>query len=276
MAALDLFAIPGFADPFSSLSHLAGAGVFAALSIPLVRKGVRTGQTPWRVASLAIFAAAAVFLLAMSGVYHLLPRGGAARDVMQRLDHAAIFILIAGTFTPIHTILFRGPWRWCMLAFIWTIAALGVTLKSIFFTSTTQLMGLALYLGMGWVGLISLVAISRRYGFRILIPMVLGGLAYTAGAVIEGAQARPLVPGVIRAHEVFHVAVLAGLALHWKFVWSIAGICAVTTRARKALSAGQLLSATASAEAPAGSARRTHRIMPPVAIAKFGVGTPSP
>jgi channel protein (hemolysin III family) len=230
MPSASLHAIPGFADPFSRLSHLVGAAVCAVLGVTLIRKGMRAqhadGSKPGvgHVVSLVIFAASAVLLLTMSGVYHMLGPGGGPRAVFQRLDHAAIFILIAGTFTPIHAILFRGPWRWGMLLFVWTLAALGVTLKSVYFTSTPMTVGLALYLGMGWIGLASMILLLRRYGVRMVTPLVLGGLAYTAGAVLEWADPRPLIPGVIRAHELFHITVLIGLALHWWLVWSTAGL----------------------------------------------------
>lgn len=222
--------VPGFADPFSSLSHLIAAGAFAVLSVPLVRRGVRTdrqrgtGPTTGRVSSLVIFAVSAVLLLAMSGVFHLLGRDGTARMVFQRLDHAAIFLLIAGTFTPIHVIMFRGPARWAVLAGIWGLALLGVVLKSIFFVSVPPAVGLWLYIGMGWLGAFSFVALARQRGVRFVLPMVLGGVAYTAGAVVEWLDPAPLIQGVIRAHEIFHVAVIAGLGLHWAFISRIAGV----------------------------------------------------
>lgn len=222
IALRNLVSITGFSDPFSSLSHLAGAVVFATLSVPLVRKGMRAGVGRGRVASLVIFAASAVVLLLMSAGFHLLEPGGAAREVFQRLDHAAIFVLIAGTFTPLHAILFRGVWRWGMLALIWAVAIAGVTFKTMFFTSMPETMGIALYLGMGWFGLGSMVAVARRHGVALILPMILGGLAYTIGAGLELFNPPPLISGVIRAHELFHVAVLIGLALHWKFVWTIA------------------------------------------------------
>ena len=108
-----VFSIAGFSDPVSSLSHLAGAMVFALLSIILLQRG--RGDFG-RMASLSVFAFSSVLLLSLSGVYHLLTPGTAGREVLQRLDHAAIFVLIAGSFTPVHAILFRGAWRWGMLA----------------------------------------------------------------------------------------------------------------------------------------------------------------
>jgi channel protein (hemolysin III family) len=226
MLASAVVAIPGFSEPFSSLSHLIGAAVFLVLGVLLVRKGVearrRSGAGVGGVLSLAVFSVSAVLLLCMSGVFHLATLHSGAREVLKRLDHAAIFVLIAGTFTPVHTILFRGPWRWGMLAFIWMVAALGVTLKSIYFANLPQTAGLVLYVAMGWVGLLSMIMFWLRHGPEKLWPLVAGGLVYTAGAVVEWAEPADLVPGVIRAHEVFHVAVLIGLGLHWRFMWSIA------------------------------------------------------
>ncbi len=219
-----LLAIPGFHDPFSSLTHLGGAGVFAVLSFFLIRRGVRAERPvhPGRIVALAIFAFSAVLLLSMSGVFHLLGPG-TGRNVLQRLDHAAIFVLIAGTFTPMHAILFRGPWRWGMLAFIWTFAVLGVTFKSIFFTSLPAWLGLLLYVAMGWVGVLSFTTLVRRHRFRFARHIIFGGIAYTLGAGIELFEPRPLILGVVQSHELFHVAVLLGLALHWRFIWQIAG-----------------------------------------------------
>jgi channel protein (hemolysin III family) len=203
---------------------------------------MHASRTREGIAALVVFAASAVLLLSMSGVYHLLSKrdgessAGTARDVLQRLDHAAIFILIAGTFTPIHAILFKGAWRWGMLAFIWTFAVLGVTLKTIFFRETPSALGLALFLAMGWVGLFSMFAIANRFGRRPIFSLVAGGVVYTIGAAVEGLEPRALVPGVIRAHEIFHVAVIGGLAFHWRFIWLVAGVTGVPTRGHRVTS----------------------------------------
>jgi len=223
MPPTELHAIPGFADPFSSLSHLIGAAVFAALTVPLLRRRVReVGCGRGGVAALGVFAGATILQLSLSGVYHMLGRGGQARDVMQRLDHAAIFVLIAATFTPVHAILFRGLRQWGMIAMVWVLAALGVTLKSVYFLQMPAAIGMALYLGMGWVGAFSMRAIWRRYDLRLAMPLVLGGVAYTIGAVIEWVHVMGPIVGVFGAHEMFHVAALTGLALHWRMMWVIA------------------------------------------------------
>jgi channel protein (hemolysin III family) len=211
--------IPGFADPFSSLSHLAGAIIFAVLSVPMLLRA--RGQTD-RVVSLAIFCISAVSLLSISGVYHLLEPNGDAREVLRRLDHAAIFVLIAATFTPVHVLLFRGWGKWGFLALIWTYAVVAIAVKTIYFHQIPKLLSLSLYLGMGWIGLYTCVSLWRRYGFEFIRPILWGGVAYSVGAVLEALRWPVIVPGVIQWHEIFHVAVLIGLTFHWAFNYQIA------------------------------------------------------
>jgi len=211
--------IPGFSEPFSSLSHLAGAGLFLLLSIFLVRRG---RDDTGRVISLVIFSIGSILLLSISGVYHLLDPQGAARKVLQVLDHACIFILIACSFTPIHYILFRGWGRWGALALIWTIAVAAITLKILYFKTMPDALSLSLYLGMGWIGLGSGIALWRRFGFHFVEPILWGGIAYSIGAVLEFMHWPVLIPGVVHWHEVFHVAVLIGLGFHWAFTYAIA------------------------------------------------------
>jgi len=130
-------------------------------------------------ASLSVFALSSVLLLSLSGVYHLLAPGTAGRQVLQRLDHAAIFVLIAGSFTPVHAILFRGAWRWAMLAGIWAAAITGLVLKTVFFATLPEWLGLLMYLGLGWMGVISALALAGRY--RLVTPV--------SGAVVLDSQA---------------------------------------------------------------------------------------
>lgn len=208
-----LLALSGIGDPFSSLTHLAGAAVFALLGVRLVRDG----HGALRRGSLAVFAASGVAMLSVSGTYHLL-QPGTARDLMQRLDHAAVFLLIAGSFTPVHVHLFRGLWRWGMLAGIWTLALAGVSMKMLYFSEIPEWLGLLFYLGLGWLGLASWTMLLRRHGFRAVSLALWGALAYTAGALADFLRWPELAPPVIGAHELFHVAVLAGISCHWKFI----------------------------------------------------------
>jgi len=215
-----VFPIPGFHEPFSALSHLLGAGVFVVLSVPLLLRG----RGDWgRLVALGVYAFSCVFLLSMSGVYHLLPKGETARDeVLSRLDHSAIFILIAGTFTPVHIILFRGRGRWLPLLVLWGIAATAIPLKNVYFRDFPEWLGLAIYLGMGWLGAGTGAVLWMRYGRAFVWPILWGGIAYTIGAVLEFVSWPVVVAGVLGPHELFHIAVLCGVSIHWIFVWRIA------------------------------------------------------
>jgi len=207
--------IPGFAEPFGSISHLLAAFVFLIYGVKLL--ALARGHRGW-VSAVGVFIFSVVFLLSMSGVFHMLEYGSSARAVLQRLDHAGIFVLIAGTFTPAHSILFTGFWRWGVLLFIWTLAIMGIILKSVFFHELAEWIGLVLYLGLGWVGLVTAYLTYRLYGFTVLSPLIYGALAYTVGAVLEFTRWPIIIPGVLEAHELFHIAVIAGIAWHWQFI----------------------------------------------------------
>jgi channel protein (hemolysin III family) len=215
---METTSVLGFEDPVSSWLHLLGAVVFLVPAARLLHKG--RGHKG-RMFSLLVFVLSVELLLTMSGVYHLLPPG-TARQVLRRLDHAAIFVLIAGTFTPGHTILFRGWMRWGVLGFVWVAAITSITVKTVFFKGFPEWLGLGMYLGLGWVGAISGVAAWRQYGFKLIAPMVWGALAYTFGAIFEFLRWPWIWPHVIGPHEMFHVAVLIALGYHWYFIYRFA------------------------------------------------------
>ena len=220
----EVYRLRGFHDPFSAMSHLGGAAAFVALGFLLLRHGWGTGGpgAGARLAFLGVYAFSCVFLLSMSGVYHMVARGGAASEVMVRLDHGAIFVLIAGTFTPVQGLLFRGPLRWGSLLLIWSAAAGGIVLKAVFFHGLSEWLGLTFYLALGWLGGVSGVLLARRHGLAFVRPLLWGALAYTIGAALDFLRWPVLVPGVVHSHAVFHLAVLAGAFFHWRFVWQFA------------------------------------------------------
>lgn len=221
--------LPGFYEPFSAISHLAGAGAFLVLGTILLRRG-RGDRS--RMAFLSVFAGACVLQFALSGVYHMLNRAGTASHVLARLDQSAIFVLIAASFTPAHGILLRGRLRWGPLLLIWTAAIVGIVLKSVFFTALSEGVSLAAYLVLGWLGLLSGTLLGGLFGYRFILPLMWGGVAYSVGAVMEFLRWPILVAGVVHPHEVFHLAVLAGALFHWCFNWQFADgrLCAAGER----------------------------------------------
>jgi channel protein (hemolysin III family) len=218
-AAPELYHLPGFHEPFSVVTHLLGAVVFLFLGFRLLRRG--RGDRA-RMVFLGIYAASCVLLFSMSGVYHMMVRGGSAGQVMGRLDHGAIFVLIAGTFTPTHGILFRGWLRWGPLFFIWAAGITGITLKTVFFDDVAEWLGLSFYLTLGWLGIFSATLLARRYGVAFIRPLIWGAIAYTVGGIIDHLRWPTVIPRVVEAHEVFHVAVLVGAVFHWRFIWQFA------------------------------------------------------
>ncbi|MEX2187313.1 MAG: hemolysin III family protein [Pirellulales bacterium] len=264
--------IPGFNEPFSSLSHYLGAAVFAVLGVVLIARG-RGDRV--RVAALSVYVFTLLFMLSMSGTFHLVRRGTVAHEVIGRLDYASIFLLIAGTFTPPHAILFRGWGRWGAIALIWTIAVVGVTFKAIFYQQFTHGISVVIFIAMGWIGAFGGAVAWRRYGFEFVKPLFAGALAYTIGALFEVmgtilvrfpavdewyeevAQQWLFWPGVIESHEIWHVAVLLGAAFHWAFIYQFADGSAppVIDRASKHRPAEQVTS-QATAARPAETASR--------------------
>ena len=210
--------LAGIAQPFSSLSHYGGALLFLLLACFLLRNARRTGGF-W---SYAIFAGSAVLLLTISGTAHIFPPGSPTREVLFRFDLVAIFLLIAGTFTPIHWVLFRGWRRWSVLILIWSIAFAGILARLVFMDSIPYVVGTGIFIAMGWVGLFSGVLIRLQYGPGYLGPLLAGGICYTVGAVIDANQWPILFPMIVGPHELFHLMVLAGLGFQWYFIAQIA------------------------------------------------------
>ncbi len=213
---MEIVPIPGFSEPLSSLTHLFASAVALLGGVLLYKKAKGSSG---RVFSVFVFTFSLIFLFSMSGVYHLLEPGGTPRHVMMHLDHSAIWVLIAGTFTPIHIILFRGVWRWGILGLVWTLAITGLVLKIVFFTNIPEWLGLTFYLGLGWIGIISGFKIRSQYNQEGFLWLWVGGVAYSFGAVLEFLRWPIIIEGVFGPHEIFHVFVVLGALSHWLFVY---------------------------------------------------------
>jgi hemolysin III len=203
-------------DPISALTHLAAAAwaAYATLLLWRLARGDRTKRL-----SLACFGASAVVLYAASALYHAVPlaRDAPTLGVLRRLDHSAIYILIAGTYTPIFAVLLRGRQRRLLLATVWLLAWSGVAAKWLL-PAPAEALTVGLYLGLGWLAVVPAAALVRAVGLRGMAWGVAGGLCYTAGAACELVRWPVLVPGLVGSHEVFHVCDIAGTALHVVFM----------------------------------------------------------
>jgi len=190
----------------NSVSHAVGLVAALAAAPYLVVHAVRRGGTG-AIVGTSVFAATMVLLYLASTLYHALPRNRAKR-VFQVIDHGAIFLLIAGTYTPFTLGVLRGAWGWTLFGLVWGLAAVGIVLKAVGRLRHRTLSTL-LYLGMGWLILIAIRPFWLRVPLSGLLWLLLGGIAYTAGLAFFGAK------GVRYSHFVWHVFVLAGTACHF-------------------------------------------------------------
>ena len=208
----------GFSEPLASWSHFAGAIIFLCWGAKTLIKGRGNFL---RVSSLGIYIFSGFFLFCMSGVYHLLDKGTSANYVLQILDYAGIYLLIAGTFTPMQIILLRKYKRWIPLLAIWILAITGLTLTSIFFDDMPEWLILIFFLCMGWMSLFT-VWFIRRISPITVKKIALGGILYTAGAIFDFLKWPTIIEGVFEAHEIFHLFVLAAALVHFHAIFSLA------------------------------------------------------
>ncbi|QDU23274.1 PAQR family membrane homeostasis protein TrhA [Urbifossiella limnaea] len=203
-------------DPFSSATHLLAAVWAAYATLVLVRLAPRH---PGRRASAVVYGLSMVLLYAASGLYHAVPADADAVRHLQTLDRSAIFVLIAGTNTPVIAALLRGRQRrWC-LGVMWGVAAVGVAALWLL-PRAPYWATVSLYVAMGWLGGLPVVAYYRAVGWRAMNWVLLGGVLYTGGAACDLFGWPELSPPPVRVgpHEVFHVFVVAASAAFFVFV----------------------------------------------------------
>lgn len=204
-------------EPFSSYSHFVGAilsgiGLFAMLLRLLLDDAV-SGQLA---AAAVVFCLSLIALYSASSVYHFSGRGDAVLRRLKKLDHSMIYVLIAGSYTPIVLRYMPAPRSYLFLGVIWLIALSGIAIK-LLWIDAPRLLGTALYLVLGW-------AIAVDFGVVLSMPapaialLAAGGLAYTVGGVIYIAK-RPNLGPMLGFHELFHLFVIAGSLCHYLMVF---------------------------------------------------------
>ena len=162
----------------------------------------------------AIYAASVSALFGVSALYHRVTWTTPARRRMRRLDHAMIFLLIAGTYTPVGLLVLQGTLATVVLAVVWGGAVAGIVLE-LAWTGAPRWLGGAVYLALGWVAVVAMPQLFARLGVAGGLLIVAGGLLYTAGAAIYSLRRPDPVPAVFGYHEVFHLLVIAGVAAHF-------------------------------------------------------------
>lgn len=198
----------------NSISH--GIGFVAALvGTPfLISRAARHGDVGFMVGTI-LFTTSIIILYLSSTLYHALPAGEAKR-VFRDIEHSAIFILIAGTYSPLTLGVLRGVWGWMLLGIIWSLALLGVTLQ-IFNKFSIPILSTALYLLMGWVIVFAIGPLFDRMPTAGLIWLIAGGLSYTTGVIFYVTDAR-----LRYGHLIWHLFVTGGTVCHYFAVFDSA------------------------------------------------------
>jgi len=195
-----------YGERFNSITHAVGACLAAAGGTVLITVTARSGD-PWKITSVSIYAATLLALYLTSSLYHGVR--GLAKDVLRKLDHCAIYLLIAGTYTPFTLVTLRGAWGWSMFGAIWSLALLGIV-QEIRYAKGARILSLVIYMSMGWLAVVAiqpLIAALGRAGFAWLAA---GGLLYTAGIAFYATDHK-----LRHGHGIWHVFVLGGSTCHY-------------------------------------------------------------
>lgn len=200
-------------DPASAISHLVGFILAVIGTVVLVGKGNQVGGALYA-GAFAVFGIAMVLLYLSSTLYHWLNLGKIGTLALRKLDHAMIYVMIAGTYTPLCIIALSGIWGNGLLIAIWALAVGGIFL-TLFWLEAPRWLTTSIYILMGWLALVAIVPLIRVLPVDGFIWLLGGGIFYTIGGVIYGRKKSLInLPG-FGFHEVFHIFVLAGSICHY-------------------------------------------------------------
>jgi len=202
-------------DPMSALTHFIG---FLAV-IPVFICLLEQSETKLQLIGFTVFGISLMLLYGASTIYHTLKLSVEKTALLRRIDHMMIFILIAGTYTPVCLNTLAGKWGTILLTAIWGIAIAGVFMK-IFWMGAPRWLSTTIYVVMGWLSITAFVPLLRAVGWGGFCMLLAGGIAYTVGALIYALKKPNL--AILKSfgfHEIFHVFVMIGTAFHIGFMF---------------------------------------------------------
>jgi hemolysin III len=203
-------------EPVNSITHGIGALLSLVALILLLFKAVYYGSMN-HIIALSMFGLSMVLLYTSSYLFHALHVKEKTLLLLQKLDHSMIYVLIAGTYTPICLIVLEGSWRWGVFATIWTLALIGI-IKKIFWLNSPRWLSTSFYLGLSWLGVIIFPVLLEKLPFAFMAWILIGGFAYTFGAFIYVLRKPNPLPGIFGSHEIWHLFVMSGTFCHF---WAI-------------------------------------------------------
>ncbi len=203
-----------FREPVSGFTHMAGAILSMIGTIFLLYHAVTHGEGLLPVIAFIIFGLSLILLYTASTLYHLLPLSERGILALRKFDHMMIFVLIAGTYTPVSLLALDGGWRLGMMIGIWTFALGGIFLKA-FWIGAPRWLSTGIYLLMGWLVVVAVLPIYRALALSGFVHLVLGGMFYSLGALIYGLKWPDITTKHFGFHEIFHIFVMLGSLFHF-------------------------------------------------------------
>jgi hemolysin III len=202
-----------YREPVNAISHMAGAlGSIVGLTLMVVFAAMRADV--WHVVSFSIFGTSLILMYTSSFLYHGLRISDQALLVFRRIDHIMIFIVIAGSYTPLCLVPLRGPWGWSLFGTVWGIALVGIFIK-IFFMNVHRWISTLIYLIMGWLCMVAIYPLVKTLEPICLFWLAMGGLFYSIGALVYGLKKPNPIPDIFGFHEIWHLFVILGSACHF-------------------------------------------------------------
>lgn len=206
-------------EPINGFTHLAGAILSFIGLLALVIKTTLNTPTTISLTAVIIFGLSMILLYAASATYHLVVSSDKVISFLRRLDHAMIFVLIAGSYTPFCLIALDGPTGWILFGVIMITAIAGVSFKLIWF-KCPRWISTVIYVAMGWISIFLISPLYKALSFRGVSLLVLGGIFYTIGALIYATKPKFLNFKHLGFHEIFHIFIMLGSLTHFFCVFN--------------------------------------------------------
>lgn len=203
-------------ERFNTVSHMAAA-CFALVGAGLLVAQASVQGDPWKIVGLAIYGLSLVLLFVASALHHGIDGSPRLNEVLRTLDYDSVFFLIAGTVTPLVVVLFPNVFGWTVFGGVWTIAVLGIVLRSVW-RQVPKYVTNTLYIALGWVTVL-LVGAGAHVPWGALALMAAGGVCYSAGFVIFVRERPNPWPGVFGFHELWHLLVVVAALLHYLLIY---------------------------------------------------------
>lgn len=204
-------------ETFNFYSHLAGVILSVAGLIFLFR--VASSSVPGIITA-SIYGLSIVFLFSASSLYHAFKKEENEISFWRKMDRLAIFFMIAGTYTPICYFCLEGSWRWIMIGLQWGLVGFGV-ISQLFFPRAPRSFYAGIYITMGWLAVFPMRQILNNMSTSQITLLFSGGVAFTIGGLIYAIKRPRILPGIFSFHELFHVTVLLGGALHYAMIYRV-------------------------------------------------------